>query len=147
MAEEEARLAVQKDTSSEYSLVTKGPSPFPQHKGQPMWFGAVKLGKVYVSFLLMPLYMSPTLEKEISPSLKKRMHGKTCFNFKAITDEELLADLKKLTAACAAAWDKQFHLSVTSGSPCNQLNSGRWLTHYRGCWVFGIALLEINGRL
>jgi hypothetical protein len=39
MAKEEGRLAVQKDTSSEYSLVTKGPSPFPQHKGQPMWFG------------------------------------------------------------------------------------------------------------
>jgi hypothetical protein len=38
-----------------------------------MWFGAVKLGKAYVSFHLMPLYMSPTLEKEISPSLKKRM--------------------------------------------------------------------------
>jgi hypothetical protein len=47
-----------------------------------MWFGAVKLGKAYVSFHLMPLYMSPTLEKEISASLKKRMQGKTCFNFK-----------------------------------------------------------------
>ena len=63
MAEHKDRLAVQKDTSSEYSLVTKGPSPFPQHKGHPMWFGAVKLGKAYVSFHLMPLYMSPTLEK------------------------------------------------------------------------------------
>jgi hypothetical protein len=35
----------------------------------------------------------------------------------------------------------------TFGSPCNQLNSGRWLTQYRGCWVFCIALLEINSRL
>jgi len=110
MAEQEGRLAVQKDTSSEYSLVTKGPSPFPQHKGQPMWFGAVKLGKAYVSFHLMPLYMSPTLEKQISPALKKRMQGKTCFNFKAVPDEKLLMDLKKLTEACATAWDKQFHL-------------------------------------
>ena len=115
MAEEEGRLAVQKDTSSEYSLVTKGPSPFPQHKGQPMWFGAVKLGRAYVSFHLMPLYMSPTLEKEISPALKKRMQGKTCFNFKSVPDEELLADLKKLTAACAAAWEKRSHLSATIG--------------------------------
>jgi hypothetical protein len=115
MAEEESRLAVDKDTSSEYSLVTKRPSPFPQHKGQPMWFGAVKLGKEYVSFHLMPLYMSSTLEKEISPALQKRMQGKTCFNFKGVPDEELLADLKKLTAACAAAWDKQFHISATSG--------------------------------
>jgi hypothetical protein len=114
MSEEEGRLAVQKDTSSEYSLITKDPSPFPQHKGQPMWFGAVKLGKAYVSFHLMPLYMSATLEKEISPALKKRMQGKTCFNFKAVPDKELLADLKKLTAACAAAWEKDFHLSATS---------------------------------
>jgi hypothetical protein len=110
MAEEECRLAVQRDTSSEYSLVTKSPSPFPQHKGKPMWFGAVKLGKAYVSFHLMPLYISPTLEKAISPSLKKRMQGKTCFNFKTVPSEELLADIKKLTAACAAAWEKQSHL-------------------------------------
>ncbi len=115
MAEQEGRLAVQKDTPSEYSLVTKGPSPFPQHRGHPMWFGAVRLGKAYVSFHLMALYMSPTLEKEISPALKKRMQGKTCFNFKAVPDEELLADLKNLTAACAAVWDKQFRLSATSG--------------------------------
>jgi hypothetical protein len=63
-----------------------------------MWFGAVKLGKAYVSFHLMPLYMSPTLDKEISPALKKRMQGKTCFNFKVVPDEEVLADLKKLDA-------------------------------------------------
>jgi len=115
MAEAEGRFAVQKDTASEYSLVTKGPSPFPQHKGQPMWFGAVKLGKAYVSFHLMPLYMSPTLEKQISPALRKRMQGKTCFHFKAVPDDELLADLKRLTAACAEAWDRQFRLSVKRG--------------------------------
>jgi hypothetical protein len=115
MAEHEGRLAVQKNTKSEYSLATKGPSPFPQHKGQPMWFGAVKLGKAYVSFHLVPLYMSPALQKGISPALKKRMQGKACFNFKAVPDEELLADLKKLTAACAAAWEKQFQHSATSG--------------------------------
>jgi hypothetical protein len=115
MPEQEGRFAVQTDTSSEYSLVTKRPSPFPQHKGQPMWFGAVKLGEAYVSFHLMPLYMSPTLEKGLSSALKKRMQGKTCFNFKAVPDRELLADLKKLTAACAAAWDKQFRLSALSG--------------------------------
>jgi hypothetical protein len=104
MAEQECGLGVQKDTPTEYSLVTKRPSPFPQHKGQPMWFGAVKLGKAYVSFHLMPLYMSPTLEKEISPALKKRMQGKTCFNFKTLPDSELIADLKRLTAVAARAW-------------------------------------------
>jgi hypothetical protein len=105
MAEQENRFAVQKNSSKEYSLVTKGPSPFPQHKGQPMWFGAVKLGKAYVSFHLMPLYMSPTLEKQISPALKKRMQGKTCFNFKTVPDANLIADLKKVTELAAKAWE------------------------------------------
>ncbi|HEY6342234.1 MAG TPA: hypothetical protein VIY49_12135 [Bryobacteraceae bacterium] len=104
MAEQESVLAVQKDTPTEYSLVTKRASPFPQHKGHPMWFGAVKLGKAHVSFHLMPLYMSPKLEKEISPALKKRMQGKTCFNFKTLPDAELIADLKRLKAVAARAW-------------------------------------------
>jgi hypothetical protein len=110
MAEEAYRLAVQWDTSSEYSLVTKSPSQFPQHKGKPMWFGAVKLGRAYVSFHLMPLYISPKLEKAISPSLKKRMQGKSCFHFKTVPSEELLSDLKQLTAACTAEWDKKGYL-------------------------------------
>lgn len=114
MAEQAGRLAVQENTSSEYSLATKTPSPFPQHKGQPMWFGAVKLGKAYVSFHLMPLYMSPALEKEISPELKKRMQGKTCFNFKTIPSPELIGDLRRLTAAAFAAWDQRFGLSAAS---------------------------------
>ena len=105
MAEQQSGLAVQKDTPTEYSLVTKYPSPFPQHKGHPMWFGAVKLGKAYVSFHLMPLYMSPALQKEISPPLKKRMQGKTCFNCKTLPDGELIADLKRLVAVAARAWD------------------------------------------
>jgi len=69
-----------------------------------MWFGAVKQGKAYVSFHLMPLYMSATLEKQISPALKKRRQGKACFNFKTIPDAELIADLKRLTASAAGEW-------------------------------------------
>jgi hypothetical protein len=44
------RLAVKADTSVEYSLVTKSASPFQQHKGQPLHFGSVRLGKAYVSW-------------------------------------------------------------------------------------------------
>ena len=105
MAEQADRLAVQKDTAIEYSLETKGPSPFPQHKGQPMWFGAVKQGKAYVSFHLMPLYMSATLEKQISSALKKRMQGKTCFNF-TVVDEALFRELEQLTARGLAAFKR-----------------------------------------
>src|SRR5215470_7833713 len=105
MAAQASRLAIEKDGPREYALVTKRPSPFPQHKGQPMWFGAVKLGKAYVSFHLMPLYMSPTLEKEISPELKKRMQGKTRFNYKVDEQEEQSAPLKKRKGERAAARD------------------------------------------
>src|SRR5437660_497641 len=76
------KLIIKADTPVEYTLVTKSPSPFPQHKGHPMWFGSVKAGKAYVSFHLMPLYMNDALTATISPDLKKRMQGKTCFNFK-----------------------------------------------------------------
>ncbi len=45
----------------------------------------------------MPIYMSPELQKSISPALKKRMQGKACFNFTAI-DQECFAELGRLTA-------------------------------------------------
>jgi hypothetical protein len=91
----EKRLAVKSDTATEYALVTKAPSPYPQHKGQPMWFGCARLGKAYASFHLLPLYMNPALTKTIAPVLKKRMQGKACFNFTVI-DEACFAELGRL---------------------------------------------------
>ena len=93
------RLSVQSGSATEYTLVGRKPSPFPQHKGHPMQFGSVRLGKAYVSFHLMPLYMNPPLSGTISPALKKRMQGKTCFNFKTEPDADLLAELERLTTA------------------------------------------------
>ena len=100
-------LSVKVDTPSEYTLVTKAPSPFRQHKGQPLFFGSVRLGKAYVSFHLMPLYMCPALTNGISPVLKKRMQGKTCFNFKNDPAPDLLAELEQLTEAGFKHWDRQ----------------------------------------
>jgi hypothetical protein len=97
-------LVVQTDTDAVYSLGGRVASPFPQHKGHPMWFGSVKLGKAYASFHLMPLYMNPALTKMVSPALKKRMQGKTCFNFKAVPEAALLAELEKLTKAAIEDW-------------------------------------------
>ena len=107
LAKHEKRLKVQADSPKEYTLVTKSPSTFPQHKGQPMWFGSIKLGKAYVSFHLMPLYMSPPLVKAIPASLKKRMQGKTCFNFKTEPDAEVLNDLKVLTEEAVKDWGEK----------------------------------------
>ncbi len=52
--------------------------------------------KNYVSYHLMPVYAFPELLKGASPELKKRMQGKSCFNFKAV-DDKLFAELLRLT--------------------------------------------------
>jgi hypothetical protein len=70
----------------------------PCYKGKPVCFGAARLGKNYVSYYLMPVYMDRELQKRISPELKKRMQGKSCFNFTEI-DPVLFRELAALTAA------------------------------------------------
>ena len=92
------RLLVSVDSPTNYAVYSRVPSPFPQHKGQGMYFGSVQIGKAYVAFHLMPLYMNGPLTASISPALKKRMQGKTCFNFKTVPDVELLSELKRLAA-------------------------------------------------
>jgi hypothetical protein len=101
------RLVIKEDTPTEYTVVTKTPSPFPQHKRQPMFFASVKTGKAYVSFHLMPLYMNPPLTNSVSPELKKRMQGKTCFNFKTEPEPDQLAELKRLTEAGLKEWGER----------------------------------------
>src|SRR6267143_4135568 len=68
---------------------------------QPLCFGGVRTGKAYVSFYLMSVYACPDLLKSMSPELKKRMQGKSCFNFKEV-DEKLFKELAKLTKAGAS---------------------------------------------
>jgi hypothetical protein len=74
-----------------YYLETRGPA----FRDRPMCFGGVRLGK-YVSYYLMSVYMFPDLMKSMSPELKKRMQGKSCFNFTKV-DSALFAELKALT--------------------------------------------------
>jgi hypothetical protein len=57
----------------------------------------VKIGKAYVSYHFMPVYMFPKLRDGLSPKLKARMQGKSCFNFKAV-DEALFHELEQMTA-------------------------------------------------
>lgn len=103
----ETRTSVKADSPTEYTLVTKSASPFPQHKGEPLFFGSVRLGKAYVSFHLMALYMCPSLNEGILPALKKRMQGKACFNFKRNPEPELVEELKRLTEAGFKKWGEK----------------------------------------
>jgi hypothetical protein len=54
----------------------------------------------------MSVYMSG-LAATISPALKKRMQGKSCFNFKAIPQPELIAELTRLTKAGVESWGEK----------------------------------------
>lgn len=65
-------------------------------KGRNIFFGGVAIKKNYVSYYLMPVYCFPEMLKDISPELRKRMQGKSCFNFKK-TDEQLFQELAELT--------------------------------------------------
>ena len=82
-----------------------------------MYFGSVRLGKAYVSFHLVPLYMCPPLTQRIPPALKKRMQGKACFNFKSVPEPELLAGLQQLTAAGIQAVGREEVAVSTPTSP------------------------------
>ena len=100
------RLAIQIDKPGEYYLETKTA----MRKGQRLQFGGVKIGKGYVSFHLMPIYMNPKLQSAISPELKKRMQGKSCLNFTSV-DPNHVAELRKLTKAAFEefqAWGQKF---------------------------------------
>lgn len=88
------QLRVTADEPRKYYLVTKSNS----WKGGPMFFGAVMTGRAYASYHLMPLYICPELVRTISPELKKRMQGKSCFNFRE-PDPALFAQLADLTEA------------------------------------------------
>lgn len=65
---------------------------------KPLFFGAVQIRKNYVSYHLMPVYVFPELLDDVSPALRKRMQGKSCFNFKA-DDKKLFEELAQLTQA------------------------------------------------
>jgi len=60
------------------------------------WFAGVRIGKAYVSYYLMPVYVEPSLLDGISPELRRRMQGKSCFNFRSV-DDGLFAELAELT--------------------------------------------------
>jgi hypothetical protein len=55
-----------------------------------------EIGKRYVSFHLFPVYMYPDLLGGMSDKLKRRMQGKSCFNFTEV-DPELREELEGLT--------------------------------------------------
>jgi len=72
------KMRVEVDKPGEYQLCEADRT---DRVGRPLFVASVAKRKSYVSFYLMPVYACPDLVKTLSPSLKKRMQGKSCFNF------------------------------------------------------------------
>src|SRR5579862_2487731 len=87
-----SRIIVKIDEPGNYSL----DGPYSEKFKKEVFFGAVQIKKNYVSYHLMPVYAFPALLDGISPALKKRMQGKSCFNFTTITDDTVV-ELGELT--------------------------------------------------
>ncbi|HUP55311.1 MAG TPA: hypothetical protein VM408_07375 [Methylomirabilota bacterium] len=85
------------------------------------WFAGTRLGKRYVSYYLMPIYVRPELVDDISPELRRRMQGKSCFNFSRV-DEPLLAELEALTkrAFAATGGDPRWGAAQRAARPARQ---------------------------
>ena len=98
-------LVIVTDEAGHYYLNTA----FIMKNKKPMYFGSVKINKKYVSFHLMPVYVFPELLETISPDLKHRMQGKSCFNFSKI-DVHLFNELTSLTKNSVAAFTKAGYL-------------------------------------
>lgn len=78
---------------------------------KPLFFGSVKINKNYVSYHLMPVYVFPELLTDISPKLKRRMQGKSCFNFR-VTDQVLFDELATLTEASYQQYSAAGYIST-----------------------------------
>ncbi|OXS99525.1 hypothetical protein B7H23_15415 [Notoacmeibacter marinus] len=87
------QMTVKADTGETYLLEEERSEPKPQ------MFGKAQIGKRYTSLHLMGVYCRPELLDGMSDALRKRMQGKSCFNF---TKAEQIprAELERLIRRC-----------------------------------------------
>jgi hypothetical protein len=100
----EEKLVIVNDEHGDFYANTKLPGP----DGRELFFGGIRIGKSYVSFHLMPVYMFPDLLEGISDNLHKRMQGKSCFNFTRY-DRALIREIATLTKVAYARMRSEGH--------------------------------------
>lgn len=103
LAENTPGMIVTTDTPRDY--LVEAPRRLDPKKPPSSFFGAVRNGKSYVSYHLFAIYAQPALLATISPALRKRMQGKSCFNFTRIDDAQV-AELADLTRR-GVAWYRE----------------------------------------
>jgi hypothetical protein len=92
LRELEPKLLLNADEPGNYSL----DAGYSEQLKKMIWFGGVRIGKNYVSYHLMPVYGCPDLVRTMPDELRRRMQGKSCFNFTSITPGQA-AMLRELT--------------------------------------------------
>ena len=85
-------MTIRKDTDTAFEI---GLPKTAAHRGG-VGVAAVVIGKRYVSYHSVPVYMDPGLMNDASERILKRMQGKGCFNFTTL-DDDLTTDLGALT--------------------------------------------------
>jgi hypothetical protein len=80
------RMTVTVDEPGHYQLASP---TMTDRAGRPLFCASVQINKNYVSYHLMPVYSNKALLDSLPVSLKKRMQGKSCFNFTAVEPEQL----------------------------------------------------------
>jgi hypothetical protein len=100
------RLTVTVDEPGHFELASP---TMTDRVGRPLFCAAVQINKNYVSYHLMPVYANTALRNSLSPALRKRMQGKSCFNFTTVEP----AQLKEL----AAVTKRALRASSTSSFP------------------------------
>jgi len=96
------KLTVKTDSADTYYI----DGPYSEKWRKELFFGSAQIKKNYVSFYLMPVYMYPDLLKGVSPELKKRMQGKSCFNFRQV-EPVLFKELAELTRKGAERFQQE----------------------------------------
>jgi hypothetical protein len=89
------RLTVTVDEPGHFELASP---TMTDRVGRPLFCAAVQINRNCVSYHLMPVYANPALRNSLSPALRKRMQGKSCFNFTSVEPgqlKELAAVTKK----------------------------------------------------
>lgn len=105
-------MVVAKSTKDAFEIIGNKPVSYGSTKKiiPGMYFASAVARKDMVSFYLFPLYGEPDLFQGVAPKTWKCLKGKTCFNFKKVTDVDS-KELKKLLQQAVKLWKKSGYLS------------------------------------
>lgn len=102
------KLIVKDDAADVFHLDT----PHIMKNKKPLFFGSAVIKRNYVAYHLMPIYSDPDLLNDMSEALKKRMQGKSCFNFRS-TAPALFEELDGLTHRGFARYAAHGYVAAT----------------------------------